>query len=257
MNIVVCAKIVPDSEDVSVGKDGAVDLSKAHWGISEYDNQALEAGRRLAEENGAEVSVLTVGPTVIDKSALKKDLLSRGPEQLFAVVDDALADVDTLQTVQVLSEAIRKIGADLVICGEGSADRYAQQTGVQLGQTLGFATVNAVDSVAVEGDVLKVERLLEKEIEILEVPLPAVISVTSGINNPAVPKMKAILAAGKKPQTAFALSELAADGLVDAAVAVAAVAAPAEPDRKKIIFAGTAEESVAQLVSQLKQEALI
>lgn len=255
MKVVVCAKLVPDAEDVSVDRNGNIDISKAHWGISDYDVQALEAGRALAEETDGTVVVLTAGPASIEKGALKKDLLSRGPEELYIVADDALAHADTFQTVAVLAAAVKEIGADVVICGEGSADRYAQQTGVQLGETLGWATVNAVDAIVPNGAALTVDRLLEKEIEIVEVPLPAVLTVTSSINDPEIPKMKAILAAGKKPQHELSLANLG--GVAQAAVVVDDFSAPAEPDRKKMVFTGTAEETAAALIAQLRQEALI
>ena len=98
---------------------------------------------------------------------------------------------------------------DLVLCGEGSADLYAQQVGVQLGQLLNVPTINSVSKiVSVADGKVTVERTLEDEVETLEMPLPAVISVTSDINEPRIPSMKQILGAGKKPSTIWTVGDV-------------------------------------------------
>lgn len=90
-------------------------------------------------------------------------------------------------------------GFDLILCGDGSADEYAQQVDVQLAARLGVPSVNAVTAIKAEGDSMVVERTLEDVVEEVEVPLPAVIAVTPDVATPRIPGMKDILAAGKKP----------------------------------------------------------
>jgi electron transfer flavoprotein beta subunit len=85
----------------------------------------------------------------INQSKLKKDILSRGPDELVMIADDALANADTAVTARVLAAASgssRRV--DLVLCGEGSADLYFQQVGLQLGELLDLPTLNAVSSIA-------------------------------------------------------------------------------------------------------------
>ena len=104
---------------------------------------------------------------------------------MYGVKDEACAAADSYAIAQVLKAGVLNIGdADLVICGEGSGDIYAQQVGPMLGALLGWPTVNAVNKVtAADGKVI-VERGLENDVEVLEVALPAVISVTADINVP-------------------------------------------------------------------------
>ena len=92
MNIVVCVKLTPDAGDIEVRPDGSISLERAEWIIGSFDLQAIEAGVRLAEAQPAgKVIALSAGPRQINNSKLKKDLLSRGPDELVLVVDDALA----------------------------------------------------------------------------------------------------------------------------------------------------------------------
>ena len=132
MNIVVAVKVVPDDQDIQVTAAGELDMSKAHQAISAYDLNAIEAAAQLAAAAGdSTVSVVTVGGSAIDDSKLKKNILARGADQLFMVADDAAADLDAHATAAALAEKIQAIGAcDVVICGDGSADNYAQQVDV-------------------------------------------------------------------------------------------------------------------------------
>lgn len=256
MNIIVCCKFVPDTQDIETRPDGSVSLDRAVWKISEYDLQAVEAGVRMAAATGGKLIALSVGPPRIDAAQLKKDLLSRGPEELNLVIDSNLANADTAVVSAILAEVIKQVGADLVLCGEGSADYYFQQTGLQVGERLGWATLNGIEVIEPMGDRVKVERLLENEIEVLDVPLPAVLTVTSSINTPPVPGMKAVLSAGKKPVKVWSLAELGLESLT-ARLEVISTSAPKTVDRKGQIIGGSVTEAVAELVRNLGGEGLI
>ena len=101
MNIVVCVKLTPDAEDIEVRPDGSISLERAEWIIGGFDLQAIEAAVRLVEAlggpEGHQVIALSAGPRQINNSKLKKDLLSRGPDELVLVVDDALAQARYLR----------------------------------------------------------------------------------------------------------------------------------------------------------------
>ena len=105
-------------------------------------------------------------------------------------------NADTSVTARVLAAAIQKIGGvDLVLTGEGSADLYFQQAGLQLGELLELPVFNAVSRIEATASSLRLERSLEDETEVLEVPLPAVLAVTTDIHTPRLPNMKEILLA--------------------------------------------------------------
>lgn len=255
MNIVVCCKFVPCLQDMEKGADGSVNFSKAEWQISDYDLQAIEAGAQLAKARGAKLIALSLGGKRIDDSKLRKDLLSRGPDELYLIVDDELQNAETGKVAELLAAAVRKLDADLVICGEGSADYYYQQTGLQLGEKLGWNCLNAVDAVQVQDEVLIAERVLEKEIETVSVPLPAVLSVTSSINTPPRPNMRAVLSAGKKPFTVWTPAEL--ELTYDDTLNIVSTLAPKSVDRKGIIVEGDADAAAAELVKLLKGEGIL
>jgi len=128
MNIVTCFKFAPDSEDIEVKQDGTISLEKAEWIISDYDLQGVEAAVTLVESSSGKVTALSAGSHKISNSKLKKDILSRGPDELYMVVDDQLDVNDTHFTAEILAQAIQKLNqvdhVDLVICGEGSSDLY-------------------------------------------------------------------------------------------------------------------------------------
>jgi electron transfer flavoprotein beta subunit len=257
MNIITCFKFTPDSDDIEVKSDGSVSLDKAEWVISEYDLNAVEAAVKLVEETSGKVVALSAGPQKISNSKLKKDILSRGPDELTLVADDRLALNDTHAMVTVIAQSVKKLGeVDLVVCGEGSADLYFQQMGLQLGEMLGWPTVNAVGKLEVSDSGLLVDRNLEDEIEVLEVPLPAVLSVTTDINQPRRPTMKEILKAGKKSVTEWKLEDLAMPEL-KAGVEVLGVTAPKQVDRKEIVIEADPEDAVKEVIGYLSKEGVI
>ncbi len=258
MNIIVCYKFVPDPEDIIAKPDGSISFEQAEWVISEYDLMAIETAVQLVEAHGGKVMALSVGGSQLSNSKGKKDVLSRGPDELYLVIDDALSESDTHLTAQTLAAAIRKMGEfDLVICGEGSADLYFQQVGLQLGELLGLPTINAVSKVEVADGKLIVDRSLEDEVEVLETVLPAVISVTTDINQPRLPTMKEILKAGKKPITEWKLSDLELAGKAEKRIEVLNVRSPKQVDRKRIKITAKPDEAVQTLIGYLSKEGVL
>jgi electron transfer flavoprotein beta subunit len=224
VKIVTCYKIVRDEQDFVVAPDRTVALDGCALRIGAYDLNAIEAGVQLAASTEGSVVCLTVGGEEVRDSKLRKGVLSRGPNSMVAVVDPALATTDAGTTARALASALGQVeGVDLVICGEGSSDRYTQQVGAQVAARLAVPYVNAVSRVSVEGSVLVVERTLEDEVETLEVTLPAVISITSDAYPPRIPSMKDILGAGKKPVVELTAGELGLE--------FGAPAAATEPER--------------------------
>ncbi|NTU88306.1 MAG: putative electron transfer flavoprotein FixA [Actinobacteria bacterium] len=250
MNVVACVKVVPDDQDLTVSPDYTLDFDRARPSISTYDLNAVEEGVRLVEDNGGSLKVLTVGDSSIDDSKLKKNILSRGADDLLMVADEDMKAMDAHQTACALKAALAKIDSyDLILCGDGSADLYAQQVGAQLGQLLGIPVINCVSKITVENGAVIAERTLEHEVEILEIPMPAVISVTSDINLPRIAGMKQILAAGKKPAVVLRATDLEYAAL--ATIEVLETLAPKETDRKHIIIEGDSDEAIAAFIANV------
>ena len=245
MRIIACIKAAPDDADITVGADRTLDFSRAQIKIGSYDLNAVETARQLADEVGGEVIGVSVGGDELANTKLRKDVLSRGLDSLITVPGEP--GLDSFQTASALAAVIAELGeVDLVLLGAGSSDRYAQQVGNQLGALLGRPTLNQVNAISVDGGQLRVERVLEDAEQVIGVELPAVLSVTSGINTPRIAGMKDILAAGRKPVTEMVSAQPAASSRT------ASVLAPEQVDRRHVLVEADPEEAARQLATFLK-----
>ena len=249
MNIVAAFKVVPDDQDIQVSADGTLDYSKAKNTVSAYDLNAIEAAAQLAAANeGSNVVAVTVGGADIDDSKLKKNVLARGVDELYMTADDACKGLDARGTAAALAELVSKVGGfDVVLCGDGSADNYAQQVDVQLAAKLGLPVVTAATKISALDGALEVERTLEDVVEVVEVPLPAVVSVAPDIALPRIPGMKDILAAGKKPSSVNAASDVEA-----AVVDVVETKAPQQAERKMEMLDASVDGDLEKFAAALK-----
>lgn len=254
MKIIACCKVVPDEELIKVLPSRELSFDDVPVKISQYDLNALEAAKKLSAETKGSITALSIGSTkALDTTKIRKDILSRGADDLKLVINDEHSFEDSLEAAKALASAIRELeGTDLVLCGTGSSDFYNQVTGIQLGALLGWPTINNVTSIQPNGETVLVERTLENSTEVFEVTLPAVLSVSSEINVPSVPAMRDIMRAGKKPVEVLSsdLSEL------NAAASTLEQLAPEQQERRQEIIEGDNEEAVDALVAFLKKEAL-
>ena len=254
MKIIACCKVVPDEELIKVLPSRQLSLDETPTKISQYDLNALEAGKKLKADTGAVLTVLSIGSSAyLEPTKIRKDILSRGADDLKLIIDDSIAFEDSLQTAKAIAGAVKEIGdADLILCGTGSSDLYTQVTGVQAGTLLGYPTINNVTDIRIVNDgTIEVERTLENSVEVFSVALPAVLSVSSEINTPGVPTMKEIMSAGKKP-----VNVLASVGDNTASASILSELVPEQQDRRQEIIEGDNDEAVDALVAFLKKEAL-
>lgn len=249
MIIAVPIKIVADDQDLVVNPDLTIDGSKAPRVVSSYDLNAIEAAVQLAEGvQDARVVAVSVADAKADDSKLKKNILARGVDEFVLMADDACADLDAHATAQLLAGMIADLQADLVICGDGSADNYAQQVDVQLADTMGLP-VTAACSVALEegqGTVV-CDRSLETVVQTVRAALPAVVSVVPDAALPRIPGMKDILAAGKKPT-----SLVAVPAIPEPTVETLSIAGIKAAERQMKIFDMSVSGDVAAFAAELK-----
>ena len=249
MNIVVCCKVVPDDQDIQVAADGTLDYSKAKNTVSAYDLNAIEAAAQLAAANeGSNVVAVTVGGADIDDSKLKKNVLARGVDELYMTADDACKGLDAHAAAAALADLVAKAGeSDLILCGDGSADDYAQQVDVQLAARLGLPSVNGATKIEAGSGSVTVERTLEDVVEVVEAPLPCVVSVAPDIALPRIPGMKDLLAAGKKP-----MGGAGADGAYESALEVLSCKAPEQAERKLEVMDASEDGAIEKFAAALK-----
>lgn len=210
LKTIACFKWVLDEADIRIdAKSRALVMERVGYKISDYDRNAIEEAVRLQEQHGGSVVAATVSlPTA--KQCLK-DALSRGPERAYFVNDPSFADLEPSQTAAILAAAIKAKGEyDLVICGEGSSDLYAQQVGPALAERLGIPCATCVNKLNLAEDKKHIiaERKLDDGVEVVSIPLPALVTVLPGVNTPRIPTLKQVLGAAKKPVEYITLSDL-------------------------------------------------
>ncbi|TEB13873.1 Electron transfer flavoprotein subunit beta [Pelotomaculum sp. FP] len=209
MNIVTCFKWVKDEADIKVAANSnELVFDRVGYKISDYDRSAIEEAVRLKEEHGGSVVAVTVGEPSATQSL--KDALSRGPEKACFINDPSFINLEPSQTMAILADTIGKMEYDLIICGEGSSDLYAQQVGPGLAEKLDIPCATNVNKLTyVEEDkTIIAERKLEDGVEVVAIPLPALVTVLPDINTPRIPTLKQVLGAAKKPVEKVTLNEL-------------------------------------------------
>jgi electron transfer flavoprotein beta subunit len=199
MKIAVCIKQVPTREWHPRLNDAGTWIrdQDASFEMNEPDAYALEEALRLKETQGGEVVVCSAGPT--RGAQVIREALARGADRAIHVEDDGLASADAFVTSEALAAAMRGETFDLVLTGLQSDDQGFAQVGVILAEKLGLPHATIIMEVIVQGSRLRVKRELEGGwFQWVEMPLPAVLTIQSGINQLRYATLKGIMAAKKK-----------------------------------------------------------
>ncbi|MBV9354299.1 MAG: electron transfer flavoprotein subunit beta/FixA family protein [Chloroflexi bacterium] len=217
MDIVVTVKQVPDP-----------DIPPSHFRVDEaarkvvppqgvapvmngYDANALEAALQLREQHGGKVTVVTLGPDSA-RDTLKR-AIAMGADAAVHINDPALNDPDSVLTSQVLAAAIRKLGhVDLVLSGRQASDTDGGQVHLAVAERLDLPVVSPVQKIEeVTPDSLTVERIVEEGYQRVRVGLPALLGVSSELNEPRYPPLRGIMAAGRAQIPVWTAAELGVD----------------------------------------------
>jgi len=248
VKIIVCIKRVPDTE-ARIRIDGAgqgVDVTGVKHIVGPYDEFALEAALRLtAGVAGSEVVAVSVGSAAAAEQL--RQALAMGADR--AVLLKGEPGMDGLATAGALAAELEGAGADLILFGMKAVDDDQQQVGPMVAERLGLPVVTAVSEVEVQGGGVVVRREVEGGTEVVEAPLPAVLTITKGVYEPRYPSLKGIMAAKRKP-----LEEKEAQ-LEPSRVRVRRLGLPPERPAGKVIGAGV--EAVPELVRLLREEAKV
>ncbi|MEZ4422935.1 MAG: electron transfer flavoprotein subunit beta/FixA family protein [Gemmatimonadota bacterium] len=248
MNIVVCVKRVPDTETrVRVAQDGTdIDPSGVKFVVSPYDEFALEAALRAKEAGvDATVTALSLGDAATAETL--RQALAMGADQ--AVLLEGAAGADGLAVAKALAAELEGRQDELVLFGIKAIDDDQQQVGPMVGTLLGRPCATSVSSFEVDGAVVRCRREVEGGTETVELPLPAVVSMTKGPHEPRYPSLKGIMAAKKKPLEQKAV-EVAPPRLT-----VASMTLPPERPAGRIV--GEGPDAVPELVRLLRDEAKV
>lgn len=251
MNIVVCVKHIPDPNLPAEIHDGRLRREGVQGVLDPGDEFGVEAAVRLKEEHGGEVTLVSMGPApAVD--AVKRGL-SMGADRGLLVTDEALVGADALATARVLAAAIRRAEFDLVIAGVESTDGYTGTMPSSLAELLDLPQVTYARALVVSGDGLRAERQTADGYQVVECPLPALVSVTAGVNEPRYPSFKGIMAAKKKPVERLSLADLGAAAVVEVGQAVREVSAAAERKAGDVFHDdGSAAACIADILEKAK-----
>jgi len=210
MNIIVCVKRVPETADADViidksGKD--IEKGGLVFDLNEWDNYAIEEAILLKEKMGGTVTVISMGGEESNETLRK--CLAMGADDAVRLTDPAFAGSDGFATARVLAEAVRKIPYDLVFTGVQAEDDGFGQVGVALAEILGVPHVSLVNSLEIQDKKVKVHRELEGGLEeVVEVDLPAVMTIQTGINQPRYVSIMGIRKVAKKEIKSLGVSDL-------------------------------------------------
>jgi electron transfer flavoprotein beta subunit len=214
MKIVVPVKQVAALDDeFELLDDGTdVDPDGVEWELNEWDTFSLEAALQLRDAVGeGEVVAVTVGDDDAEEGLLSA--LAKGADRGIRVWDDELEGADPLAVARVLSAAVQREGPDLVLCGVQSSDAVNGATGIALAGYLGMAHVAVVKGIEQDGQRLTVQRELEGGlVELVDVSLPALLTIQTGINEPRYATLRAIKQAREKPLAVQSLADVGLDG---------------------------------------------
>lgn len=253
MKIIVAIKQVParDSQ-LKINAAGAwIDESDLSFEINEPDAYALEEALQLKEKHGGEVVALCLGPE--RAASTIREALAKGADRAIHIVEENAAALDSLATARLLAAAAKAESPDLLLTGLQSDDMGYGQAGVVIAELMGLPHATIIMQTEVNGGALRVKRELEDGwFQFVTMPLPAVLTIQSGINKLRYATLMGIKKAKSKELKAIAAVDLGGAGA--AAVASGGIYIPGK-SKSAQIFEGDARVAAAQLVEKLKFEA--
>jgi len=260
VNIVVCIKQVPETTEVRVDPETKALVREGVASIvNPVDENAIEAALQLREAHGGKVTVISMGPPQAAEAL--RHALAMGADEAILLTDPAFRGSDTLATSYTLAQAARKLGdVDLIICGKQAIDGDTGQVGPGLAERLGVPQVTFAIALEVSDSKLRARRVLDDFFELIEVPLPAVVTVVKQINEPRRPAMRNVLKAKRAQIIKWSLSDLQADpsqtGFDGSPTQVIEVWPPERRSGGRTLQ-GSVEEIVAEIATIIKEMNLL
>ncbi len=255
MKIVVCIKQVPSRDSLlRVNASGTwIQDADLTYEINEPDAYALEEALQLKEKHGGEVVALCAGPARAAQTI--REALAKGADRALHIEEENLGGFDPLALARLMAKALETEKPDLVLTGLQSDDLGYGQTGVILAEILGLPHATIIMQVEKQDGTIRVKRELEDGwFQHVEMPLPALLTIQSGINKLRYATLMGIKKAKTKEVKRLTAAEL---GVAPAAqVRLARVYLP-EKNKHTQIFDGPPKEAAAKLVEKLRFEARI
>ncbi|MCR8642371.1 electron transfer flavoprotein subunit beta/FixA family protein [Paenibacillus sp. N1-5-1-14] len=252
MNIIVLLKQTFDTEEKIVIHNGVISEDGIKFIINPYDEYAVEQAIQIRDEHGGKVTVVSVGP---DRSAeALRTALAMGADEAVLISDDRISS-DGYVISQVLAAFAAKESFDLILGGNFSVDQGAGQVAIRLAQLLNIPHTASITKLELQGQTAHVHRDAEGDLEVLDLPLPALFTAQQGLNEPRYPSLPGIMKAKKKPFRQLTLDDL---GLTTIPSATTRLDLSLPPARKAgTILKGEMKDQVTELVHLLRTESKV
>jgi electron transfer flavoprotein beta subunit len=261
MNIVVCVKQVidPEAPPSSFKIDAATNQAEMRGAppvLDPYGEYAVEASLKIKEAKGGKVTVLSLGSGLM-REVVKKPL-AMGADALILLEDEAFTSGDSWSTAGALAAAVKKTGEyDLVLCGREASDTNAGQTGAAMAGVLGLPCVTLARKIEVTDGQARIERVTSAGYEVIEVPLPAVVTVSNEIGEPRYPSIKGIMAAKKIEPVIWKPADIGIEasqtGTAERRLKIKRLFQPVHEGKCEFAAGETPEEMAADLALRLRE----
>ena len=261
MHVIVCIKQVPDTTNVKIDPETNTLIREGvECIVNPFDMYAIEEAIRLKEKQGGTVTAVTMGPPQAE--AVLREALALGVDEVVLISNKAFAGSDTWATSFALAKAIENIGDyDIVICGKQAIDGDTAQVGPGIAVHLNIPQITFVRKIEEVSDrTIRAERMMEEGYQVVESPLPVLLTVVKEINEPRLPSLRGKMKAKKADVPVWGPEDIGVDcdeiGLKGSPTYVSRVFAP---ERKKSgkVFRGDPEETVDQLIQEFRKGKLI
>ncbi len=260
MNIIVCVKQVPDPEippakfKIDPDAKKVIPPPGVPPVISVYDERAVEAACRLKDKHKGKITVISIGTE--KATEVVRHAISMGADEGFVLQDEAFETLDSFGTAYVLGKAIQKIGSyDLILCGRQAADWGAGQVGSILAEILGLPVVTLACDLQVEDKRLQVKRILKDGYEVVETPMPALITVSSEIGLPRLPAGMGLMLARRKQIPIWKAKDIGAEpselDKAHAHIEITEIFIPKRETKCEMVTGATPAEAAVNLASKL------
>jgi electron transfer flavoprotein beta subunit len=266
MNMIVCIKQVLDPEaplssfKIDPATNTMVPVTTVPFVISPFDEQAVEAALKIKDAKGGKITVISLGVNLL-RDVVKKPL-SLGADELILLEDPAFVGGDSWSTAYALAAAIKKVGQfDLIFCGRQAADSDSGQVGACIAEILGLPQITVAKKVeAVDGKV-KVDKVTTDGYEVVEVPTPALITVSNELGEVRFATFKGTMASKKKEPIIWKPADIGAEpskiGAAGRRVKTRKLFQPVRDSKCEIIKGENDEEAAANLAKKLVEVKLI
>lgn len=256
MNIIVCIKQVPDTQDIRINPETNTLMREGVQSIvNPFDMYAIEEALRIKEKLGGKITVISMGPPQAGEAL--REAVSMGVDDMVLMSDRAFAGSDTWATSYTLAKGIQKLGKfDLIICGKQAIDGDTAQVGPGIAANLDIPQVTYVKKTEdIKEGMARFERMTEEGFEVIETPLPCLITVVKEINTPRLPSLKGKIKAKQAIVATMTAKDIGAApeklGLKGSPTVVRKIFTPPKRTGGQILQ-GDTQEVVNKLVEALK-----